>query len=469
MKYPLLIILALSLAIHIPFAFSWHEIWWDSGVYIGMGKNIYSAGENGLWEHIRPPLVPLILGLFWKIGLDPVLFGRLFEIALMLGIVWLTYQLALKWFGEKTAIIASLIVALSPILYYLSFHQYTEIPSTFLVLLALWLFTKEKYLWAGIATGTAFLAKFPAGIFIAMLLFTLAINKKWKNFWQAGAGFAVIVIPYFLWSWTIYGNPLATFTAAQDTISRALGCNVLRHKPWWQYFSWLAFSETKLHFLAIIGIFALWKRWKKEYLLFALCLALPAMYFMQLNCRDYRYLALFLPFAAILTALGVTFVYDKFNFKKKWVFTALVIILGVWMLNTTIQYYYGNELQQPDITAEKYYGYISDKEITGEIWISNPIVAAHTDKKLEKIYYPIFNSGISGDFTEYIKLNSDQIGAVMLDNCGGGIICPPEDKNCPIKIQELIQELDTKFTRIMDETTGNCWYRIWTTSATSTQ
>jgi len=225
-KWPILTILAIALVIRLIFAFGWHEIWWDSGVYIGMGKYIYSGGESGLWEHIRPPGVPIMLGFLWKIGLSPELFGRLLEIILMLGIVWLTYLLAKHWFEEKTAILASLIIALSPIFYYLSFHQYNEIPSTFFVLLALWLFVKEKYLWSGISAGAAFIFKFAPGMFIAILILVLLISKKWKPLIATSIGFGIITIPYFLWSWIAYGSPLFTLLAAQETIKKVLGCNV---------------------------------------------------------------------------------------------------------------------------------------------------------------------------------------------------------------------------------------------------
>lgn len=455
-NYPLLIILLLTIIIRLIFAFGWHEIWWDSGVYIGMGKYIYSAGENGLWENIRPPMLPTMLGLFWKIGLDPALFGRLLEIAFMLGTVYLTYKLAKQWWEEKTAITASLIVALSPIFFYLSFHQYTEIPSVFFVLLALWLYTKEKYTFAGIATGLAFLTKFYTGIFIAILVIILLCSKKWKASIMTAAGFAIITLPYFIWSWIAYGNPLATFLAAQDAIARALGCNVLRYKPWWQYGWWLIFSETRLNILALLGIFALWKKWNKKYTIFALSLAIPAIYLMQLHCRDYRYLTLLIPFTAMLTGLGITWICDKINIKKNG-FVVLVIILGLWMTHTSILYYYGNESQQPDLVAEEYFNY--DKEIKGEIWTSNPIIAAYTDAKLEKIYYPIYDKALSGDFTEYVKTNHNKIGAVFLDNCGGGIICP-QGEDC--QTEQLITELDHKFNRVFDKQSGKCWYRVWT-------
>jgi 4-amino-4-deoxy-L-arabinose transferase-like glycosyltransferase len=465
-KHQLYIILALALAIRLIFAVSWHEIWWDSGVYIGMGKYIFSGGENGLFEHIRPPLMPLILGFLWKIGLSPVLFGRLVEILFMLGIVWLTYQLANHWFEHKTALLAALIVALSPIFYYLTFHQYNEIPSTFFVLLALWLAIKEKPLWAGMTAGLAFLTKFAPGMIIGIIIIALIINKKWKQATCAAAGFAISTSPYFIWSWITYGSPLAAFHAAQEAIKNVLGCNIIRYKPWHQYFWWMVFSETKLHFMAIPGIIALWQKWNKKYVLFALSLAIPLIYFSQLNCRDYRYITMFLPFAAMLTALGTTWAYNKLRIKKEYVFAILLAILGIWMLSTATRYYYGNELQQPNPIAEEYFSYTADKEIAGEIWTANPIVAAYTDKKLGKIYYPVYDKGISNDFNNYLEQNKPKIGAILLDNCGGGIICPPNEKECEEQTKQLITQLDRMFIRAFDKATGNCWYTIWLTSAT---
>ncbi len=459
-NYPLIIILAVALIIRLMFAFGWHEIWWDAGVYVGMGKYLFSGGENGLWEHIRPPFVPIILGLFWKIGLDPALFGRLFEILLMLGIVWLTYQLARYWWDEKVAILASLIIAVSPIFYYLSFHQYTEIPHVFFALLALWLFTKEKYYWSGLAVGLAYISKFTAGIFIIVIIAALVFSKK-KKIMPALAGFATIIIPYILYSWIAYGSPLATTAAAQDAISKVLGCNVLRYRPWWYYGWWLVFSETVLHFMAVPGLYALYKRWRKQHILYALSLVLPAAYLIQIHCHDYRYLTLILPFAAMLTALGIVWIYDLLKTKNKWVFAIIAIILGLWMLNTSIRYYYENELQQPDEVAERYFGYVQDKQISGEIWTANPIIATYIDTKLEKIYYPVYGTNVSRDFFEYVKKHSDKIGAILIDNCGGGIICPPDDAECPAKTEQMLAQVDEKFMRVFDEQSGKCWYRIW--------
>jgi 4-amino-4-deoxy-L-arabinose transferase-like glycosyltransferase len=457
-----LIILSLALVLRLIFAFGFHEIWWDSGVYIGMGKTIFSGGESGLYEHIRPPLVPLVLGGIWALGLDPALFGRLFEIILMLGIVTLTYLLAKEWFNEKVALLSSLIIAISPIFFYLSFHQYTEIPSAFFALLALFLLVRKQYIWSGISVGLCFLSKFPVGIMLVVIGLFLLIHKQWKEGLQVGIGFSLPVIPYFLFNWYYFGSPIGPLLAAQDAINRALGCNVIRAQPWWQYFSWLAISETKLHLFSLVGGFALVKNWNKKWTLFTLCLLVPFLYFLPLSCRDYRYLTLFLPFFAMLTSLGVVYLFEKITKQNKW-FYVLLFVLFIWMAHTTWNFYHANERTAYNPAEEQYFNY--NFETNKEIWISNPIHAAYTDAKLHKLYYPIYDERLAGDFFEYLKKNSEKIGAVTLDNCGGGIICPPNDAICEQKTQQTIQYLNENMNRTLDLQYGRCWYKIWTISS----
>jgi 4-amino-4-deoxy-L-arabinose transferase-like glycosyltransferase len=457
-----LIILCLTFVLRLAFAFGFHEIWWDSGVYIGMGKTIFSGGESGLYEHIRPPLVPLVLGSFWSLGLDPALFGRLFEIALMLGIVILTYLLAKEWFNEKIALLSSLIISISPIFFYLSFHQYTEIPSAFFALLALFLLVRKKYIWSGISVGLCFLSKFPAGIMLVVIGLFLLIHKQWKEGLLVGLGFSLPVIPYFISNWIYFGSPIEPLLAAQDAINRALGCNVIRAQPWWQYFNWLIFSETKLHLFSIVGGFDLIKNWNKKWTLFVLCLLVPFLYFLPLSCRDYRYLTLFLPFFAMLTSLGVVYLFEKITKKDKW-FYVLVLVLFLWMAHTTWLFYHANERAAYNPAEEQYFNY--DFAINKEIWTSNPIHAAYSDAKLHKLYYPIYDGELAGDFFDYLQKNPDKIGAVALDNCGGGIICPPNDAICEQRTQQALSYLDSTMNRTLDLQYGRCWYKIWTTSS----
>ena len=93
-----------------------NQISWDSAVYIGMGKYIFSHGHDGLWEPIRPPILPLILGFFWKIGINPLVAGRIFILLASLSAIILTYSISKKLFDKNTAIASSALVAFSALM-----------------------------------------------------------------------------------------------------------------------------------------------------------------------------------------------------------------------------------------------------------------------------------------------------------------------------------------------------------------
>src|SRR3989344_1748702 len=73
----LVIVIILFLILNFAFI-SFDNAGWDSAVYVGMGKYLFSHGQAGLWEPIRPLTLPIILGFFWKIGLNPLISGEIF-------------------------------------------------------------------------------------------------------------------------------------------------------------------------------------------------------------------------------------------------------------------------------------------------------------------------------------------------------------------------------------------------------
>src|SRR3989344_2779048 len=83
-----------------------HEAGWDESVYAGMGKYIFSGGETGLWEIIRPFGLPLLLGAVWKAGLAP-LGWEVLAIMFAAGNILLTFYLARKIFNDSTGLLAA--------------------------------------------------------------------------------------------------------------------------------------------------------------------------------------------------------------------------------------------------------------------------------------------------------------------------------------------------------------------------
>jgi hypothetical protein len=54
-------ILVFAFLIRLIFLIKNPMLWWDSTVYLGMAKYIFSSGKIGLWEYFRPLLWPIIL------------------------------------------------------------------------------------------------------------------------------------------------------------------------------------------------------------------------------------------------------------------------------------------------------------------------------------------------------------------------------------------------------------------------
>jgi len=209
-------ILLLFFIIKIYSIFIIHDIWWDSSVFLGMGKYIYSSGEVGLWESSRPIVWPLMLGFFWKIGLDAIFFGKLLVILFSSGVLILTYLIALDIFDKKVALISSLFLALSSTFFLFNNILHTEIPSTFFVLLGFYLFIKKQYNLSGLFLGIAFMTRFfQIFIFIALslILFYLFVKKKvpYKVLFYFSLFFLTPIVPYLISNYISYNNPFHPF------------------------------------------------------------------------------------------------------------------------------------------------------------------------------------------------------------------------------------------------------------------
>src|SRR3989338_5187944 len=112
---PFLAIILFSLLLRIIYTFVSYPLWWDSHIYIGIGKYIFSSGEIGVWESFRPLIHSLLLGLAWKLGINPTIFGKVLDIILSTLAVALLYIIAKRLFDKKVAIISALLFSLTPL------------------------------------------------------------------------------------------------------------------------------------------------------------------------------------------------------------------------------------------------------------------------------------------------------------------------------------------------------------------
>lgn len=452
--FPIIGVIVIAVLARLLYLFDWHEVWWDAGAYVGIGKFLWSLGQSGLFENIRPLVWPFVIGFFWKISLNPVFWARMTEFLLSIASIWLVYLIGKELLSKRAAFFASIVFSFSAIFFFFGFHEYTEIPAVFFALAGVYALIKKKDLLSGILVGLAFLTKFPAGIFFVATLCYLLLRKKWLQGIRHAAGFAVPTSIFFMANLIAYKNPFAMLIFAHESIISVLGCNVLRFKPWWQYFVWV-FVDNRLNIAAILGLFIAIK--KRSWLLLG-CLALPLAYFLALNCRDYRYALLFLPFIALLTGLGLEKIESWLPRFFKYAFVLLVV--GISVFNGVL-FYHGNERTQPIHAEEGYFRWLAENPVDGEVWSSNPIVSVYSDLRINKIWFPVFEEGRALEFNEYLRKNSGRIGAVLLDNCGGGIMCPPGNAECEAELDSMRSFLNENFRQVFFAEHGKCWYAVY--------
>src|SRR3989338_10253027 len=194
-------------------------LWWDSSVYIGMSKYLYSGGESGLWEPSRPVLWPLILGLFWKFGFDYIFLGKLLSIFISTGSSIVVYLISAKYFSKKTAFLASLFFSFSPSIFLSDTLLLTEIISTFFLLLGIYFFLGQKNFLSGLFLFISFMSRF-FPIFFALpiiLIYVFRVLTK-KNLESCKAplafliAFSLPVTPYLLSNIYFYNDALYPFS-----------------------------------------------------------------------------------------------------------------------------------------------------------------------------------------------------------------------------------------------------------------
>lgn len=453
-KKGLLGVLLFSLLARLIFLFSYHPIWWDSASLLGMGKYIWSLGSIGFWEYTRPAVWPVVLGFFWKIGLDPVVTGRILELILSLCIIYVAYLCAELLFDKKTAVMTAIIIAVTPVFFFFGFRLYTGIPSTLLALLGFYLFLRKKLVLSGILLSLAFLTRFPQGAIFGALFIFLLIKKSYKRLLILTGAFLIPTVPYLLINLISFQSAAFSIVEAAQII-RTTGWVFI--KPWYYYFIQIPL-ENPLYLFAIPGIYTLarWKTDNKRALLLAFLL--PFTFFVYLAHKEMRFTVVFLPYLAILSAWGIQSL-KKLN--RKHIFSVILVVLMAVSLFNMFFLYLNTEPRQENWLSQEYFRYLETKEVAGEVLVANPYVTLYNDIPYRLMYFPAYGSALASQNIKYIQENADSIQHIFWDSCEGGTLCPPQDKECLSKTEELVSLMRSNFEVAYEKDTGRCYYAIF--------
>lgn len=405
-SFALFAIIALFVAAKLFFLLRFHLPGWDEAVYLAMGKYIYSGGASGLWEMIRPPGLPILLGWIWKLGLPYVFFAEMVAIGFGIGSILLTFSLAKKLFNRSVAVLAAALLAISPAFYFYSSHILTEIPSTFFALAAIYSFINKKYYLSGAMAAAATLLKFPHALLIfviAATVFLTALTRERSNSIsllrqklspaaKATTSFTIVTVPFLAFNYLYYHAYLSNafhaifrpfLLGAWHQYNPAKAINDVLYS--YAFYAAEIFRQHLAFVLLLPAAFLFFKKkWFRDSgkLLLALFLVTYFVYFSYIPNKDVRFLLLFLPAVCILSAaVFVELVsYFKIRFMHIAVFAAaaLLILSFYPALLEDFSFYRWRPPAELPIVSELYRS-ISRLGITGPVLTSEPIFAYYND------------------------------------------------------------------------------------------
>jgi hypothetical protein len=435
-KLILSIILLLFASIKIFQIWAQKGIFWDSAVYIGMGKYMFSLGKIGLWEPARPLIWPLFLGFIWKIGINPILGGRILELALAVGCICLTYMIGKTAFNEKVALLASFFVAASQAFLFFSSSILTEIPSTFLALLS-FNYLKKNHFLVGLFAAAAIMLRFQQlPIILPLGLFILYKRKAIGKFIL---GMITVTFPYLLLNTILYKNPFYPFLF-QFFMTKTTG---------WIYNAPLSFyliniiKENYLLIFSIVGAVIILKKNNKirviilsTFLVFLITLSL-------IKHKEIRFIITFLPYLSLVAAYGILWILEKIQSKLQWISGAVLILL---LLIQTLPQLHTPELK--DYTKMREYA----KKNPNSLWISNPIFIVDSDAQPSNLlYYPLYDSNKIQELLNKLPEPKN----ILIDTCDI-LPCPQYDAGCEEKTLNFIALLQEQYITISKEKENEC-------------
>ena len=461
LRKPLLYILLLSLIIRVFYLTLDNPLWWDSHVYIGMGKYIFSGGEIGIWESFRPLLHPIILGFFWKLNLEPVIIGKILDLTFSLIAIYLTYLVGKKIFSKEVGLISALILSLTSLFIMFTGLILTEpLAITFSLIGILFYISQKnqlKLFLAGFFVALSFLTKFPQGIIFAALIFVLIIKKdklttKIKNLTAVTIGFFIPIMPYLIFNYFRYQNLFEPFVSGSWIVTTST----------WVYGSGITFYL--IHFFLRYWIFLFFfvyvyyffknKHWQdpNKTVLITIIFLFLIYFTFQVPRKEIRYLVTIIPFLTTVIAYTVIRIYKKLKEEQKPVLRplAFIIICAILIVvHMPISLHFDNvpTFEQEILTV------ITDYDVKKPIMTSDPAFFSFSDKPII-----ILDAGLQFGPTIY-RENKGNYGLLFLNSCD--LICPPNNQTCLNHKEEFQQLISEENKEIFTETYKNCTYYIY--------
>ncbi len=463
---PLWSILITALLLRLGYLALSYPLWWDSHVYLSMGKFMFSGGEMGMWEPFRPLVHPLLLGAIWKTGLNTVIIGKMLDLIFSLASIFLVYRITERIYSPRAAAIAGIACATAPVFIQFTGLILTEPLAILFGLLGIYFFIRGKsslklYL-SGIFLGLSFLTKFPMGMLFGTAVLAIFLSKntaleestlKHKIIITAVItfGFLTIVVPYLIFNYTLYRNMFYPFISGSWIITTS----TWKYGSGWSYYLSEFFLINPL-FLLILPAVIWWarnKEWnnnRKSVNILASILILA--YFWQLERKEVRYLVLALPFLSIVIGGYLEELYHFMVMRTKRIlkptgFWMLIIILLLLPLPD------GLNLDRPPLFEKEIREIVTLQNITGMVLTSDPAFVSFLENPVLTL------DGM--DFASIIYARQrGRYSLLFIGDCD--LDCPPQDKACYTRKRQLLEQIQLENNVEFTSQYKNCTYMVFT-------
>ncbi len=368
-----------------------HFILWDEAVYIGIGKYLFSLGSVGLFEVIRPPALPVMLGFLWFLGERATLSYDLLILLFSMGNVYMAYLLGKRISGENAGLLAGALLAITPVFLYNSFRIMTGIPSAFFVLISVYLYLEKRPLLAGLFSGLAVMFRFTNGILLPVLFLLLVLDhhgdpkRLLRKSLLIVLGFLVVVSPYLFASHLAYGDPLHPLVLAGQHQYNPVHIVGNPAENLFYYPSLLFWDNMLLSFSLFSLLYISENKWVRYLLLISL---VYLVVFTWMPNKQLRFSLPFLPLLAVLSSFGMLRMKDYLLEQRRRVilfiaFSLLILLSTSVSLCKDFHRFDSFPSEEPGIVGE-YYRYFEDSE--GTILTSDPVPAAYSDVYMVPYY-----------------------------------------------------------------------------------
>jgi len=154
------------------------------------------------------------------------------------------------------------------------------------------------------------------------------------------------------------------------------------------------------------------------------------------------------PFLAILVSYGIV---KFFEHIKRLKLVLILLVSIIFISNSLINIYIAEkteiEKQNNFLELQTYL----NNENLGNIWISSPIMAAHSNKKIDMlIYYPIFNE----ERFDFLGSELSEANTLFIDTCD--ILCVPDDLQCPKESKAFLSKVKNQFKTVFKIEYNDC-------------